>query len=168
MTRRQDRARAARSNSARHSATMAGGRGDPRDHRREDQRLTDHDLDERFFAIEDGKLTLSLDAAGLADLLASAVGAGLELSSGKLTVRLGATLALDREGRVAVRFTEIDPLDEEAASTTAIPDPANSPASADALRDDLVANTLPPIRAALDSLLAAVNGILSSASTSTR
>ena len=48
----------------------------------------------------------------------------------------------------------------------AIPDPADSPANADALRDDLVANTLPPIRdniaslnADLDSIKAALRGL---------
>jgi len=153
---------------------MAGGRGDPRDHRRGDQSLTDHDIDERFFAIENGQLTLKLDAATVARLLGSSVGPGLELTSeGLLRVRLGATLALDRDGNVAVRFTEVETLtDDTGGSPTstldAIPNPADSPASADALRDDLVANTLPAIRDALASLAAVLNGILSSASTSVR
>lgn len=173
MTRRQERARASRNNSARHSNLMAGGRGEPREHRRGDQSITDHDIDERFFAIQDGKLTLDMDAAGLARLLEGAVGAGLELRDGKLAVRLGATLALDRDGSMAVRFTEVSTLTDDTAGTPSstlavIPDPANSPATADALRDDLVLNALPAIRDALASLSAAVNGILSSASTSTR
>src|SRR6185503_14186177 len=45
VSRQVDRARASRNNSGRHSNTMAGGRGDPRDHRRGDQSLTDHDID---------------------------------------------------------------------------------------------------------------------------
>lgn len=39
----------------------------------------------------------------------------------------------------------------------AIPDPADSPATADALRDDLVANTIPKIRDAISGLAAKVN-----------
>lgn len=39
----------------------------------------------------------------------------------------------------------------------AIPDPADTPASADALRDDLVANVLPKIRDAISSLSAQLN-----------
>lgn len=45
-----------------------------------------------------------------------------------------------------------------AATLAAIPDPTDTPASADALRDDLVANVLPKIRDALSSLLAHHNG----------
>lgn len=41
----------------------------------------------------------------------------------------------------------------------AIPDPADAPATADALRDDLVANTLPEIRDALSTLAARINDI---------
>lgn len=44
-----------------------------------------------------------------------------------------------------------------ADALAAIPDPADSPASADALRDDLVANALPKIRNALSSLAAKWN-----------
>lgn len=46
-------------------------------------------------------------------------------------------------------------------STTfaAIADPADTPASADALRDDLVANTLPPIRNALSTLIDIVDDL---------
>jgi hypothetical protein len=44
-----------------------------------------------------------------------------------------------------------------ADALAAIPDPADSPASADALRDDLVTNTLPKIRNALSSLAAKWN-----------
>ena len=42
----------------------------------------------------------------------------------------------------------------------AIPDPADAPASADALRDDLVANTLPKIRDGIASTLTAANKAL--------
>lgn len=44
-----------------------------------------------------------------------------------------------------------------ASVLAAIPDPADTPATADALRDDLVANVLPKIRDALSSLAAKEN-----------
>ena len=49
-----------------------------------------------------------------------------------------------------------------AASDTiaAITDPVNIPLTADALRDDLVANTLPPLRNSISSLRAKVNSVL--------
>ncbi len=43
------------------------------------------------------------------------------------------------------------------ATIAAIPDPADAPATADALRDDLVANALPAIRNAIADLAAQVN-----------
>lgn len=153
---------------------MAGGRGDPRDHRREEQRLTDSDIDPRFFSIKDGQLTLELDQAGLAAFVGPLVGRGLAVAQdGTFELKLGATLAYDREGRVAVRFTAIEGLTDEtggAAGGTvpAIPDPADTPVTADALRDDLVANALPAIRDALASLSGKVNAILAAATTNVR
>lgn len=41
----------------------------------------------------------------------------------------------------------------------AIPDPADTPASADALRDDLVANTIPAVRDALREVITKVNAL---------
>lgn len=41
----------------------------------------------------------------------------------------------------------------------AIPDPGDAPATADALRDDLVANTLPEIRDAISTLTARINDL---------
>lgn len=45
-----------------------------------------------------------------------------------------------------------------AATLAAIPDPADTPLTADALRDDLVANVLPKIRDAISSISAYHNG----------
>lgn len=45
------------------------------------------------------------------------------------------------------------------ATLSAIPDPADSPATADALRDDLVTNALPKVRNALSSIASTVNSI---------
>lgn len=138
MSRRHDRARASSRGSGRHSNLMSGGRGEPRDHRREDQRITDNDLDEQ---------TLEID------------------TKGRLTVKPDVATAA-----VAGLFNSIEAIVDNTAGTVSptlpsIPDPADTPASADALRDDLVANTLPPIRDALASLSNKLNAILSSAST---
>ncbi len=46
------------------------------------------------------------------------------------------------------------------ATVPAIPDPADAPVSADALRDDLVANALPGIRNGLASINAKLDAIL--------
>lgn len=165
MSRRIDRARTARRTSGRQAGTLAGGRGDPRDHRREAQRLTDQDLDPAYLRVLNGQLTLVGD--NLIALLEQEglVGAGLELDGSKrLSISLGAGLALDRKGRVSVQFNSLDVLTDETGGTAstsatleAIADPANAPASADALRDDLVANVLPEIRNALATLANHIN-----------
>lgn len=49
----------------------------------------------------------------------------------------------------------------DASTSHAITDPADSPASADALRDDLVTNTIPAIESALNALGTKINAILS-------
>jgi len=48
----------------------------------------------------------------------------------------------------------------DASTAHAITDPADSPASADALRDNLVANTIPSIETALNNLGTKINSIL--------
>lgn len=48
----------------------------------------------------------------------------------------------------------------DATTSHAITDPADTPADADALRDDLVANTIPDIESALDDLGTKINAIL--------
>jgi hypothetical protein len=56
---RRQQGRIARQGSARHSDTLSkSGSGDPRDHRREAQRLSDGDLDPTVLKIENGRLTL--------------------------------------------------------------------------------------------------------------
>ncbi len=90
MTRQHDRKRAFQRGNARHSNTMAGGRGDPRDHRREDQRLTDSMIDPDFFAVKDGRLTLEIGQKGMARLVEALAGDGLRVSTdGKLSVSSG-------------------------------------------------------------------------------
>ena len=48
----------------------------------------------------------------------------------------------------------------DASVAHAITDPADAPATADILRDDLVANAIPEIKAALDALGTTINAIL--------
>ena len=63
--------------------------------------------------------------------------------------------------RVDAGFTSRQQTHEVNASIAhAITDPANTPATADALRDDLVLNSIPDIEAALNALGAKINAIL--------
>jgi hypothetical protein len=141
-----------------------GDRGEPRDHRREDSRITENDLDPSQFELVDGRLTLKLDTEATRALLEEVLGAGLEFSGdGTLQLKIGATLGYDRSGRLAVTFTELAQLTD-----TTIPDPAAAPATATILRNDLVANTIPALRTALETLTAAINSLLTEASTSDR
>lgn len=76
--------------------------------------------------------------------------------SGKWYVFIpGASL---RAASTALTFTAV----AGTANTTleAIPDPADTPASADALRDDIVANLLPPLRNNLADLATAINTLI--------
>lgn len=61
-----------------------------------------------------------------------------------------------------VGFFAVTPQTRAAAPTSAVtghtlPDPADAPATADALRDDIVANTIPAVEAALNVLGQRVN-----------
>jgi hypothetical protein len=67
--------------------------------------------------------------------------------------------------KLAWQTGEVTELTDSTAGTAndtleAIPDPADTPASADALRDDIVANVLPALRNDLADLAAKVNEIL--------
>jgi len=75
------------------------------------------------------------------EILTLSIGDGLEKSNGSLQVTKAATQA-------------------DASVAHAITDPADAPANADALRDDLVANAIPDIEAALDALGTKVNEII--------
>lgn len=71
-------------------------------------------------------------------------------------------------GDVTGLLGAITPLTDNTGGTAnntlaAIPDPADTPASADALRDDLVANVLPRIRDAFADVAAKVNAIIGAA-----
>jgi hypothetical protein len=53
----------------------------------------------------------------------------------------------------------------DASASHAITDPADTPADADALRDDLVANAIPDTESALNALGTKINSILSALET---
>lgn len=154
---------------ARHSDLMDKGRGDPRDRRA--PQLTDNAIDPDFFEFDtQGRLTLKAGVAG-----GVTPGRGLQLApDGSLELNLARSLSIDRDGKLAVTFlsTLITLIDNTAGTVSdtlaAIPDPADAPVDADFLREDLVANTLPPLRNALASLVAKLNAILDAASTSVR
>jgi len=170
---RAERRRANLRGSARHSNLMADGRGDPRDHRREGSRLTDNAFDPTFFEIDtDGRLTLTAGAATGA--AGTEPGRGLRIGTdGKLEVFLGGGLTFDAGRGVSIAFSELAELTDNSAGTAsdtlaAIPDPVDAPATADDLREDLVANVLPPLRDALASLAAKLNAILDTATNTVR
>lgn len=85
-----ERPRRSRGTSSRHSSLLAGGRGEPRDSRREGQRLTDKDLDPDHFEIVDGKITLKEQPAA-----ASAAMAPLADNSGGAKSRQGIAVVPD-------------------------------------------------------------------------
>lgn len=71
----------------------------------------------------------------------------------------GITITDDGDGTATIAVKQ-QGLIPDATDSHSITDPADSPADADALRDDLVANALPEIVAALDALGAKINTIL--------
>jgi hypothetical protein len=80
------------------------------------------------------------------------IGGELRIEGGKIT-------------NAGTQASAIASLTDNSAGTAndtiqAIPDPADTPASADALRDDLVTNVLPAIRNDIADLTAKVNAIL--------
>lgn len=116
--------------------------------------ITNTDVDAAA-AIAESKLALASDAA-----------AGV---ASRRTLGADAAQAApgNHAGHVAVQAAIASLADNTAGTAdntlAAIPDPADTPASADALRDDLVANALPAIRNDLADLAAKVNAILTAA-----
>ena len=72
---------------------------------------------------------------------------------------IGITVTDDGDGSITINIKRQD---HEADASTAhgITAPGDAPASADALRDDLVANTIPSIESALNALGTKINNIL--------
>jgi hypothetical protein len=76
----------------------------------------------------------------------------------------GITIVDDADGTITVNVNQQTHI-ADASASHAITDPGDTPASADILRDDLVANAIPDIEAALDALGSKVNSILSALET---
>jgi hypothetical protein len=115
----------------------------------------------------------SLEFAGTAETISRTAG---ELLLTATQIRTSAELeidgALDHDGTTAgfygkvpvVQGVDWGSLTDNVAGTVnntldAVPDPADTPVTADALRDDLVANTLPQIRDAISTLAARLNDV---------
>jgi len=73
-----------------------------------------------------------------------------------VVVRAGYGIDLDANGLALKQQAH----ETDANTSHSITDPADAPADADALRDDLVANTIPDIESALDALGTKINNIL--------
>lgn len=71
----------------------------------------------------------------------------------------GTVVTGESGGKVSIDLNQQNH-EADASASHSITDPADAPANADALRDDLVANALPEITAALDALGAKINAIL--------
>ena len=74
----------------------------------------------------------------------------------KTSGNIAALEAADVRGIILSEQTHVD----DASTTHAITDPGDAPADADALRDDLVTNTIPSIESALNALGTKINSIL--------
>jgi hypothetical protein len=77
----------------------------------------------------------------------------------ELVVSNGGELNIESGGAITDDGTQASHI-ADASTSHAITDPADAPADADALRDDLVANTIPDIETALDALGTKINSIL--------
>ena len=103
------------------------------------------------------------DAGKVVTPSASVTGAGV-LRFLEIAEINGLTAALaGKQGTITPAAANADLVDDTSGTAggtvAAIPDPADTPADADALRDDLVANALPAIRNAIASIIAEQNEI---------
>jgi hypothetical protein len=108
-----------------------------------------------FATITDTDITFPAGFTLIAD-----TGTGLAIGSGP-TEKLGlwgATPVVQPSGAAQAALTD-SIAGTVADAIAAIPDPADTPLTADALRDDLVTNVLPKIRDALSSLISRHNGV---------
>lgn len=100
---------------------------------------------------------LEVSASGLAAKLSTT--GGLESAVSGLAVKLdGTSLALSSSGIKVTQSPQTHEVD--ASEIHSITAPADTPASVDALRDDLVDNTIPSIEAALNNLGIKINNII--------
>lgn len=100
---------------------------------------------------------LQVDINGTAILLDTNPGLQLGANGIKIKIKSGYGIDVDSDGiKLKQQAHEAD-----ASTSHALTVPADSPASADALRDDLVSNTIPSIETALNNLGTKINNILS-------
>ncbi len=85
---------------------------------------------------------------------------GIATLSSWIGSSIGITVIDDGDGSITINIKR-QTHESDASTSHAITDPADSPASADVLRDDLVANTIPSIETALNALGTKINNILS-------
>ena len=86
----------------------------------------------------------------------------LEIGSGDLVTQQSIALVTGKSIKVNGNqiISDQQSAITDASTSHSITDPADSPADVDALRDDLVANTMPDIESKLDSLGTTLNSIL--------
>ena len=136
--------------------------------------ILDELFNERIGGLGEGDVFTINSADNCLELNLSTDG-GLEKSSSKLQIKIVATGGLQTStAGLAAKLKAAYGIDVDAdglklkkqthsefcETVHAITDPADTPASADALRDDLVANTIPSIEAALNDIGTHVNAII--------
>ena len=99
---------------------------------------------------------LSVDADGLQTVIKADSGLSVDADGLQMAIKANSGLAVDADGLQLKQQAHI----EDAATAHTITDPADTPADADALRDDLVTNTIPAIENALDALGTKINSLL--------
>ena len=100
---------------------------------------------------DDGDGTMSITVKVKADS-----GLTIDASGLQTVLKTGFGVIVDADGLQLKQQANI----ADASESHTITDPADSPATADALRDDLVTNAIPEIEGALDALGAKINAIL--------
>ena len=107
-----------------------------------------------------GRITVTNDGDGTITLTVPLVSTGgIESDANGLKAKLNTTGGIDSDadGLTLKQQTNVS----NASTSHSVTDPADTPATADALRDDLVANAIPDIESSLDALGTKINSILS-------
>jgi hypothetical protein len=104
---------------------------------------------------------LAVDADGLQTVIKAASGLAVDADGLQTVIKSASGLKVDADGLQLKQQAHI----ADAATAHAITDPADTPADADALRDDLVTNTIPAIESGLDALGTKINSLLAALET---
>lgn len=121
-------------------------------------KLTEVDLSD-WISGTAGKITVTDDGDGTVTLnVTLKADSGLTFDANGIYAKLktGFGIAVDSDGLQLNQQVNI----VDASESHTITDPADAPATADALRDDLVLNAIPDVEAALNALGVKVNAIL--------